>query len=356
MRERERMGKRMGNGKQALSCGETAGFCEQLAMILKAGIYLGEGLEMMSQDNSRPEEQKVLRKLRVDMESAGALAPALEEAGIFPDYMVRMVRLGEETGRLDEVMETLAGHYLREQEIRESVRTAVTYPAMMLGMVIVIVAVLLTQVMPVFQQVFAQLGAEFTGLSRVLMDIGQGMRSGGAVIGVVLLVLAAAGIWLATRGRATLLKLSRKIPGLRKLGDDVALCRFAGGMALALRSGLNPEYALELVYQLSEDPYFSQRLDRVRKQMEQGCDMTEALTREGILTGVYGRMAAIGRKTGTLDETMIRIAESTQDEVDRNIARSLSRIEPALVVILSLLVGGILMSGMFPLLGILSGM
>ena len=150
--------------------------------------------------------------------------------------------------------------------------------------------------------------------------------------------------------------LLRRIPGLGRLSDDIALCRFAGGMALALRSGLNPEYSLDLVCRLNEDPDFGRRLDRVRQEMEQGRDMTEALTREGILTGVYGRMASIGRKTGTLDETMIRIAESTQDQVDKSIARVLGRIEPALVVVLSLLVGGVLMSVMFPLLGILSGM
>lgn len=346
----------MGKAKQKLSCTEVAGFCEQLAMILNAGIYLGEGLEMMSQDNAQPEEQQVLRSLRENMEASGALAPALEAAAVFPDYMVHMVRLGEETGRLEEVMDALAQHYAREQEIRDSVRTAVTYPAMMLGMVILIVVVLLTQVMPIFEQVFAQLGAELTGLSRVLMNLGSALRGGGVVIAVVVLVLIALGLWLATRGRKTLGAICRVFPGLRKLSDDVALCRFAGGMALALRSGLNPEYALELVYRLNEDPWFGQRLDRVREEMERGSDMTEALTREGILTGVYGRMAAIGRKTGALDETMVRIAESTQDEVDRTIARTLSRIEPALVVVLSLLVGGILMSVMFPLLGILSGM
>lgn len=346
----------MAKGKHTLSCPEVAGFCEQLAMILKAGIYLGEGLEMMSQDNTRPQEQQVLRALREEMEAAGALAPALESAGIFPGYMIQMVALGEQTGHLEEVMESLAAHYAREQEIRDSIRTAVTYPAMMLAMVVIIVAVLLTQVMPIFQQVFAQLGAELTGFSRVLMNLGSAIRSGGAVIGAVLLALLAAGLWLATRGRKTASTALRRIPGLGSLMDDVALCRFAGGMALALRSGLNPEYALELVHRLNEDPWFGRRLDQVRQRMEQGEDMTEALTREGILTGVYGRMAAIGRKTGALDDTMTRIARSTQEEVDRRIARILSRIEPALVVILSLVVGIILMSVMFPLLGILSGM
>ena len=341
--------------KRKLSATEVAGFCEQLAMILKAGIYLGEGLDMMAQDNARTEDQQTLTQMKEELERSGALAPALEAAEIFPAYMVQMVRLGEETGRLEEVMDTLAGHYTREQEIQDGIRTAVAYPALMLGMVVIIVGVLLTQVMPIFQQVFAQLGTELTGFSRVLMQLGRSLRSG-VVLAAVLAVLILAGAWLVARGRKNLPSLLRRIPGLGRLSDDIALCRFAGGMALALRSGLNPEYALDLVCRLNEDPDFGRRLDRVRQEMEQGRDMTEALTREGILTGVYGRMASIGRKTGTLDETMIPIAESTQDQVDKSIARVLGRIEPALVVVLSLLVGGVLMSVMFPLLGILSGM
>ena len=149
--------------KRKLSATEVAGFCEQLAMILKAGIYLGEGLDMMAQDNARTEDQQTLTQLKEELERSGALAPALEAAEIFPAYMVQMVRLGEETGRLEEVMDTLAGHYTREQEIQDGIRTAVAYPALMLGMVVVIVGVLLTQVMPIFQQVFAQLGGMWEG-------------------------------------------------------------------------------------------------------------------------------------------------------------------------------------------------
>ena len=341
--------------KQKLSAREVSGFREQLAVVLKAGIYLSEGLEMMTQDNEKPEERAALIAIRETMEQTGTLAPALQAAEIFPAYMVHMVQLGEETGRLEEVLEALAGHYSREQEIHDSVRTAVAYPGLMLGMVVVIVAVLLTQVMPIFQQVFAQLGTELTGFSRVLMELGQSLRSG-VVLAVVLAAIAAVVIWLLIRGRKEPARTMRRIPGLKRLCNDLALCRFAGGMALALRSGLNPEHALELACQLNEDPEYGQRLEKVCQSVEQGEDLTQALTREGILTGVYGRMASIGRKTGTLDETMIRIAQNAQEQVDTTIARILGRIEPALVVVLSLLVGGVLMSVMFPLLGILSGM
>lgn len=345
----------MAKAKQKLSAMEVAGFCEQLAVVLKAGIYLSEGLEMMTQDNEKPEERAALIELRQHMEQTGTLAPALEAVGVFPEYMVHMVQLGEETGRLEEVLAALAGHYSREQEIRDSVRTAVTYPGLMLGMVVVIVAVLLTQVMPIFQQVFAQLGAELTGFSRVLMELGQSLRSG-VVLAVAAAVLVAVAAWVLIRGRKNPAAAMRHVPGLKRLCDDLALCRFAGGMALALRSGLNPEHALELACQLNEDPVYGQRLAQACQKVEQGEDLTEVLTRQGILTGIYGRMASIGRKTGTLDETMIHIAQNAQDQVDAAIARILGRIEPALVVVLSLLVGGVLMSVMFPLLGILSGM
>lgn len=345
----------MAKGKQNLSAEEVAGFCEQLAVVLKAGIYLAEGLEMMTQDNERPEERAALIELREQLEQTGNLAPALEAVGVFPAYMVHMVQLGEETGRLEEVLASLAAHYAREQEIRDSLRTAVAYPAMMLGMVVVIVAVLLTRVMPIFQQVFAQLGAELTGFSRVLMEVGQHLRSG-VVLAVAAAVVLAAAAWLLIRGRKNPIAVMRHTPGLKRLCDDLALCRFAGGMALALRSGLNPEHALELVCQLNDDPVYGQRLEQVRQKVEQGADLAQTLTAQGILTGVYGRMAAIGRKTGTLDDTMEHIAQNAQNEVDGTVARILGRIEPALVLVLSLLVGGVLMSVMFPLLGILSGM
>lgn len=339
-----------------LSCLETAGFCQQLSMVLKAGIYLGEGLDMMAQDSLHQEEKQMLLGLKETLEWEGSLAPALEKAQVFPQYMVHLVHLGEETGRLEEVMATLADHYTREGEIRESLRTAVTYPAMMLAMVVVVVAVLLTQVMPIFQQVFAQLGSELTGFSRMMMTLGQQLRSGAVVVGIVVLVLLLTGVFLTTRGRKAAVNLCHRLPGIRSLLEGVSLSRFAGGMALALRSGLNPEYALDLVCRLNTDEHFQKRLEQVRQNMAQGQDMTQALTQEGILSGLYGRMAAIGERTGTLDDTMVSIAKQAQEDVDRSIAKSLGWIEPALVVVLSLLVGGILMSVMFPLLGLLAGM
>lgn len=337
---------------------ELSGFCSQMAMLLVSGISLPEGLDMMLEDAAGRQEQELLEMLKEALAQQGELAPALEQTGVFPDYMTQMVRIGEQTGRLDDVMAALAEHFDREAAISQSIRSAVMYPAVMLCMMLLIVGVLLTNVMPVFNQVFLQLGTEMTGLSRVLMNLGSLIRRYGAVLGCLAAALVVLGLWFArtVRGRKTFAALCYRIPPARRLFEMLGLARFAGGMHLALSSGLNPEYALELVSRLSDDAHFQSRLDQCRQEMEAGESWIASLRKTGILTGLSARMAAIGEKTGTVAETMKTIAGNAQEEADRRISAGLGLIEPALVILLSVMVGIILLSVMFPLLGILSGM
>ena len=337
---------------------ELSGFCSQMAMLLASGISLPEGLDMMLEDAEGRQEQELLETLKEALAQHGEFAPALEQTGVFPDYMTQMVRIGEQTGRLDDVMTALAEHFGREAAISQSIRSAVMYPAVMLCMMLLIVGVLLTNVMPVFNQVFLQLGTEMTGLSRMLMDLGSLIRRYGAVLGCLAAMLVALGLWfaMAARGRKAFAALCYRIPPARRLFEMLGLARFAGGMHLALSSGLDPEYALELVSRLSEDAHFQTRLDQCRQEMEAGESWISSLRKTGILTGLSARMAAIGEKTGTVAETMKTIAANAQEEADRRISGALGLIEPALVILLSVMVGIILLSVMFPLLGILSGM
>ena len=178
----------MKHSKPQLSNETLSALCRQLGMLQRSGIPMGQGLELLAQDAQSPGERELLERLQTLEREKGSFADALEETGLFPEYMRRMVRLGEEAGRLDDVMGSLAEHYDREASLRDDLRGAVIYPLVMLGMLVVILALLLTQVMPVFDQVFAQLGTRLTGVSRMLMELGRGLRGGG----VALTVLAAA--------------------------------------------------------------------------------------------------------------------------------------------------------------------
>lgn len=151
--------------QRKLSGMELASFCGQLALILRSGISAVEGIVTMLEDTVSATEKEILEKILKKLEETGNLSMALSDAGVFPAYMLHMVEIGEEAGALDEVMHSLEIHYEREESIKRTVRNAITYPLIMAGMMIIVIAVLLIRVMPVFNQVFVQLGTELTGFS-----------------------------------------------------------------------------------------------------------------------------------------------------------------------------------------------
>lgn len=340
-----------------LSDMELSSFCGQISLVLKSGISAMEGLNIMLEDSDSQEERDILRALLDGMEETGSLYEAMQKTELFPSYMVNMIHIGEETGTLDDVTDALRVHYEREASISRSIRNAVTYPMIMTGMMIIVVVVLLVKVMPVFNQVFMQLGTEMTGFSRMLMNMGTVIGRYSVVFIIILAAIALFGLYgvKTASGRKLLKTIGYKIPGTRRIMEQIAACRFAGGMALTLSSGLNPERCMELVGSLNDDEFFGARLDECRRQLDDGEDLSRALYTSGIFTGMYARMASIGGKTGSMDQVMDQIASLYQDDIDSRMSNTIAVLEPTLVIILSVIVGIILMSVMLPLLGIMSG-
>ena len=335
---------------------ELSSFCGQITLILKSGISWMEGLIIMLEDAASSDERAILEALLANMQETGSLYEALDSLNLYPPYMLHMVQIGEETGTLDEVMQSLRNHYEREDSINKSIRNSITYPMIMTGMMAVVIIVLLVKVMPVFNQVFMQLGTEMTGLSRILMNIGTSINRYSAVY--ILLLAALTGfIFYGTHtasGKNMLRNLGYKLKFTQTIYEEIAACRFASGMALTLSSGLNPEKSMELVNSLNDDPVFQKKIDLCQHEVNEGNDLSQSLLASGIFTGIYARMASIGSKTGSMDQVMEQIAELYEDDIDTRINNILAILEPTLVILLSLIVGVILLSVMLPLMGIMS--
>lgn len=335
---------------------EVSSFCGQFALILKSGISSIEGITIMQEDASSAEERQIMQTILENIQESGYLYQALQDTGLFPSYMLRMIEIGEETGTLDEVMAALSEHYDREDSIAKSIKNAVTYPLIMAGMMVVVIIVLLVKVMPIFNQVFIQLGTEMTGFSRTLMNMGNAINRY-SIVFIVILVLIAALLLYGTRtsgGRRMFRRLGYRLKFIRAIYEQIAACRFASGMALTLSSGLNPERSMELVTALNDDVHFQKKIDSCQNLVNEGKDLSEALFGAGIFTGMYARMASIGGKTGSMDQVMDKIAGLYQDEIDTRMNNALAVLEPTLVIALSLIVGVILLSVMLPLMGIMS--
>ena len=339
-----------------LSNAELASFCGQLAMILRSGISALEGLSIMREDVPAGDGRKLLEDMTGIMETGGSFSDAVENAGCFPAYMCNMIRLGDQSGRLDDVLGSLSAYYRREEELARSIKSAVTYPLVMLGMMVAVMLVLIIKVLPVFNQVFRQLGAGLTGVSGAVLRMGEAMSRYSVVFVIVAAAVAAVcAYFLASRkGRAQIRRFSTRFFGTKKLSEKIACARFASGMHLALGSGLNIDESLDTVSRLVEHPTVGQKTQTIRKMVAEGGSLADAITQTGMFTGVYARMVNIGVKTGAIDEVMRQIAEQYDDEIEQNMQSVIAKLEPTLVAILSVAVGMILLSVMLPLMGIMS--
>ena len=347
------MGKVLSNRERIL-------FCEQMAMILKSGASVTEGIMIMKEDAGREESplRTLYGEIQTHLEETGIFYDALEETGAFPDYMIQMVRVGERTGNLDAVMDGLAAYYTREENMVQDIKSAITYPLLMLGMMLVIFLVMMVKVLPVFAQVYGQLGGQMTGAAAVLLRVGEWIRHYYGWIVLVLFVLAGGCVWLlgTAAGKAKFRRLAGGFFGTRRIMECMGTARFVSGMSMALRSGMDYDDAFDMVESLLADNVsLRQRLVSCREQVEEGETFSQAAVRTGILTGLYGRMLYIAERTGDTDGALRRIAVQADDEVTARIQNFISVLEPTMVAVLSVLVGGVLLSVMVPLMGILSG-
>lgn len=344
--------------QSALSNLELASFCGEMAMMLKSGISALEGLELLKEDAANEAEEELVDRIYQPMLEGNSFFQSLTDAEVFPEYLIRMTQIGEETGTLDEVMDALSAHYIREEEIRQSIRSAVTYPLIMIGMMLVVILILILKVMPVFNQVFVQLGQELSGFSQGILVAGEILHRYAVFFGLLLLLVCCFGGYLmrSASGRKLRQKIGYQFSFVRTIYEKQAICRFAGGMALTLKSGLMPERGIEFAKNLTEDVFFQKKMDVCEKMIQDGADLSEALVKAKIFTGVYGRMTSIAGRTGKMDSVMEKIADQCEEELNAQIQSIIAVLEPTLVIILSIIAGTILLSVMLPLLGIMSGL
>lgn len=341
---------------KALTNVELVSFCSQLALILKSGISCVEGLSLMLEGTKDTDGRRILETLIQDMESGNLLYEALSSTQAFPEYVCNMTEIGETSGRLDEVMEALAQHYRREDALSKNIRSSVTYPLVMLGMMTVVLIILIVKVMPVFQQVFDQLGTDMSGLSGAVLNIGNSLSRYGIAFIVLLICIAAAVFFLffTRKGQKSSVGFSERFFATKSLSEKIACSRFASGMYLSLSSGLDIDQSLEMTERLVTHRTVRQRIGKIRALTTEGYTFPDAVSESGIFPGVYARMLSVGFRAGATDEVMKQISMQYDEDIENRMNSLIAKLEPTLVAVFSIIVGIILLSVMLPLMGIMS--
>ena len=342
--------------QQTLSNSELSFFSGQLSMILHSGISILEGISILRDDTPDGEGKKILDQVYESMEMGSYLHEALSESGVYPEYFIKMTKIGEESGTLEEVMDSLSSYYEKQDALSKTIRDALLYPLVLMGMLLAVLMVLMLQVMPVFEQVFEQLGIEINGFSGAVFTASHILQN---VAVILLIMIAAFGIWIflslrTRKGRAGLIRLLIKLPIGKKVNRLLSCARFCDALSISIHSGLDMGESFELASSLTEDEELRKKTLQVSQWMEEGKDMAEALRDAGIISGLNARMVSIGFRSGSAENALKRVSVTSQEEADHTIESAVAALEPALTAILSILTGIILISVMLPLLSVMS--
>lgn len=331
-----------------LSNAEISAFCAQLSMVLNAGMPTYYGISILCDEAPDEATRVLLEKIYEPMEQGVSLYGALKETNVFPPYVLNMIQLGEEAGRLDEVLKSLSRYYEREDTIRSSIRSSIVYPFILTILMVSVIIVMVAKVLPIFSQIYAELGSELTGAAKALMNISTAINQYIVIFAILFVVTLVTGIIVL---RTDLGKILFQKQGL---AVSIAASRFANCMFLALSSGLDTDTGLNLAHTLVNNPYMQHKIDVCKEAISHGDTFASALLKSDIFSKMYTSWIAIGSKTGSMDDVMQHISEAYQKETEERLSHYIAVLEPTLVIILCAFIGLILVSFLLPLLGIMS--
>lgn len=342
--------------KKTLSNEELSTLCLELSLLLHAGVGLSDALALLAEESDK-EDRALLESMARRMDEGATLAAAMREAERFPVYVCGLVEVGEQTGRTEEALSSLSRYYEDRLRMDRRVRSALLYPAVMLGVMLVVIAVLLVRVLPIFDDVYASLGGRLSGIAGGLLQLGRWLDSAMPVLWA-LLILAAVFVALFAAVEPFRAKLTgwwRKKWGDKGISRHINTAHVAQALSMGMASGLPTEEAVTLAAGLMEDvPSAKARCMDCRTRLDAGENLGTAMKESGLMPAGQCRLLELGQRSGTGDTAMEKIARDLSEDSEAALENAVSRVEPALVLICSLLVGLILLSVMLPLMHIMA--
>ncbi len=330
-------------------------FCAELALLVHAGITIGDGVATFSLEyNNR---DKFLAGLLENLEKGENLADALTNTGVVPDYMLDMIRLGERAGRLEQTLQSLADYYNSKANLALAIRNALLYPIVLIIMLAAVVIVLITKVLPIFADIFSQMGATLPAFSQSLIRFGQKLSSASAILiwimaGIVFICLLIAFISPLRRRVSAFFRYHCGASGIFK---DTITAQFSSAMTTAISSGLDADEAVMLAGNIVRGVKKTDKgIIACQELLREGAGLEKSLAASGVFSAREIRLLSLGIRTGTADSVMSEISLRSNEKAVESMESALGKIEPSLVVIISLVVCSVLLSVMLPLMGIMS--
>lgn len=342
-------------GVRRISHADVAVFTREIATLLKAGLPLDRALEITANLAETEEVSELLNQVRNDVRGGSSFHVALESHPIvFSRLYLNMIRAGESSGALDIVMARLTEFMERSQELKETVRSALIYPAILVGVSVLSIVVLLLFVVPQFTQLFEESGRALPLPTQVVIGVGEFIKQDWWVILLVLL----GGYTLWNRQMANPSSRFRwdgrflRLPLFGELIAKVETARFSRTLGTLLNNGVSLLPAMTIVKETVGNSAMAETLDDVAFQLREGAGLGKPLMETGVFPRMAVHMVMVGEETGRLAEMLTQVADVYDREVNMTVKRMLALLEPMLILGLGMVIGGIIMSILVAILSV----
>ncbi len=334
---------------------EVVVFTRQFATMIDAGLPLVQCLEILGSQQQNVHFKKVIMTVKGDVESGSTLADALgKHKKVFDDLYVNLVAAGEVGGILDTILNRLASYMEKNLRLVRQVKGAMVYPASVVVIAILVTAVLLLKVIPVFEKMFMDFGRALPAPTQFVIDLSNALRAHflETVIGIIVFALLFRAGVRTQRGRMIFDKVSLKSPVFGDLLRKVAVAKFTRTLGTMISSGVPILDALQITAHSSGNKVVEHAVMYARERISEGRTMADPLAETGVFPAMVVQMIAVGESTGAMDAMLQKIADFYEEEVDVAVAALTALIEPIMMVVLGVLLGGLIISMYLPIFSI----
>ena len=327
----------------------------QLATMIASGLSLLRALTILAEQTENKTLAGLVDRVRVDVESGSSLSAAMaKHPKAFPPLMVNMVKAGEVGGFLDTVLESVAKNFESEVKLRAKIKSAMTYPVVVFSIALLAVTGMLLFIVPVFENMFTNLGGELPLPTKILVGMSTGLRVG--AIPLIILIIVGIVLWKKNRQnlgfREKVEPLFLKAPVFGTLVQKIALSRFTRNLSSMLRAGVPILQALDIVGEVSGNIVVERGANDVRESVRRGNSLAGPLAQHPVFPPMVVQMMAVGEDTGALDSMLDKVADFYDQEVEATTDALTSLIEPLMIAVLGAIVGGMIVALYMPIFGV----
>jgi len=334
-------------------------FTRQFSVMIDAGLPLVQCLEILGSQSENKVFKRSLLQIRQDVESGSSLADSMRKhPKVFNDLYTNMVAAGEAGGILDTILQRLAAYIEKSVKLNSQVKSAMIYPTAVISIAVLVVAVILWKVIPVFASLFAGLGAELPFPTVVVIKLSNFIASFWWLIGIVIVgtIIFLRKYHQTYRGKRVLDSLLLKVPVLGMLLRKIAVARFCRTLATLTSSGVPILDGLSITAKTAGNSIVEDAIMATRKSVEEGKTISEPLGDTDVFPPMVVQMIAVGEQTGALDTMLSKIADFYEDEVDTAVAGLMKLLEPVLIAFLGVAIGGIVIAMYMPMFTLIGQM